>query len=234
MVCRYLQGDYFYPVLVVAFDQSELSAQRIASMYGFVSSVVGVFLGLAVRYLRRVKKIIIVGGVLYTVAFGLIVEYRSNSTNVGGIIGGQFLLGFAGGMVPFSAQALVQATTRHENMAIITSLYYSNYYIAASSEFILLDLSKGTQLTSSRSAVGATISGAIWTQLMYDRLQVQLQEFGAGLAEAVYDDPYATIQNYPLGTPERAGMIRAYQSVQRLLGITGLAIVSLLHSALPV
>lgn len=61
---------------------------------------------------------------------------------------------------------------------------------------------------------------------MYDRLQAQLRDFGAGLAESVYDDPYATIQDYPLGTPERAGMIKAYQSVQRLLGITGLAIVS--------
>lgn len=73
------------------------------------------------------------------------------------------------------------------------------------------------------SIVGFTISGALWTQTMYNRLLQYVED--PAVAQAMYGDPYTAAAQYPVGTPERTGMIRAYQSVQRLLCITGLALV---------
>lgn len=58
---------------------------------------------------------------------------------------------------------------------------------------------------------------------MYQKLLDQLGD--ATIAASVYADPYTAAATYPVGTPERTAIIRAYQSVQRLLCITGLALV---------
>lgn len=55
----YLQGDYLYTVLIVAFGESIKSATRIATLYSFTSALVGLAVGFIVRYVRRVKIFII-------------------------------------------------------------------------------------------------------------------------------------------------------------------------------
>jgi hypothetical protein len=37
------------------------------------------------------------------------------------------------------------------------------------------------------------------------------------IAQSTYNAPYATIELYPIGTPERAGMVAFYVAVQKLL-----------------
>lgn len=121
---------------MVAFGESELSAQRITSVYSFVSVLVGIALGFIVRYLRYLKPFIVVGTFLFTIAFGILIEFRgggggNGSGSVEGMIGGQFLLGFAGGLFPYPVQALVQAAAKHEHVAMITSLYLALYQIGS-------------------------------------------------------------------------------------------------------
>lgn len=58
---------------------------------------------------------------------------------------------------------------------------------------------------------------------MYSRLETRV---GATIAAEVYADPYGAAASYPMGTPERTGINSAYQSVQRLLCITAIALVS--------
>lgn len=130
----YLQGDYLYPILIVAFDESALSAQRISSVYSFVSVIVGVVLGFVVRYTRRMKWFIVAGTCLFTVAFGILIYYRgggSGSGHTGGMIGGQFLLGFGGGMLSYPTQAMVQAACKHEHVAMITALFLATYQVGS-------------------------------------------------------------------------------------------------------
>jgi SIT family siderophore-iron:H+ symporter-like MFS transporter len=72
-------------------------------VYSFTSVCVGLTLGLVVRYFRRLKWFIVAGTCLYMVAFGMLIQYRggTGAANVSGMIGGQFMLGFAGGMFPY-------------------------------------------------------------------------------------------------------------------------------------
>jgi MFS transporter, SIT family, siderophore-iron:H+ symporter len=203
----YLQGDYLYTVLIVAFDFSILGATRLTSIYSFTSVLVGFALGGIVYRVRRLKPFIVAGTVLFLVAFGLLINYRGSpsSSSKSGIIGSQVLLGLAGGMFPYPAQASIQAATLHQHLAVITGLYLACYNIG--------------------SALGNTVSGTIWTQVLPSALESRLVGFGnSTLAKATYGDPFAVVVEYPVGTPVRTAIIDSYQYTQRLLCITGICL----------
>jgi SIT family siderophore-iron:H+ symporter-like MFS transporter len=114
------------------------------------------------------------------VAFGLLIHYRggSGSNAHNGIIGAQVLLGIAGGFFPYPAQASIQAATKHEHVAVITGIYLACYNIG--------------------SALGNTVSGAIWTQIVPGELTAR---FG-NATEAIewYQSPLNLVALYPPGS----------------------------------
>jgi MFS transporter, SIT family, siderophore-iron:H+ symporter len=120
-----LQADYLYTVLIVAFDFSIAGATRITSLYSFTSVLTGFALGFIVYYVRRLKVFIVAGTCLFMVAFGLLIQYRGSATSSGqsGVIGAQVLLGFAGGLFPYPAQASLQVVLKHEQLAVMTGLF---------------------------------------------------------------------------------------------------------------
>ncbi|TPX14535.1 uncharacterized protein E0L32_005227 [Thyridium curvatum] len=199
----YMQGDYLYTMLVVAFDFSITSATRIASLYSFCSVITGFLLGFVVYKVRRLKYFIIAGTCLFLVAFGLLIRYRGDPSPAGrsGVIGAEVLLGIAGGMFPYPAQASLQVALRHEHLAVMTGLYLATYQVG--------------------SAFGNTVSGAVWTQVLPGALEDALRPINASLAAPVYENPLVVAVGYPVGSPERDAIVHAYQHTQRLLCITG-------------
>ncbi|EPE03131.1 siderophore iron transporter 1 [Ophiostoma piceae UAMH 11346] len=202
----YMQGNYLYTVLYVAFDFSISTATRVSSLYSFCSVIVGFLLGLIVFKIRRLKYFILAGTALFMVAFGLLIHYRgsANSSSRSGIIGAEVLLGIAGGMFPYPAQASIQSTLKHENLAVMTGLFLATYNIG--------------------SALGNTISGALWSQILPSQLERNLNSVNSTLAALVYANPLGMAAIYPVGTPERDGIIESYKHVQRLLTITGICL----------
>ncbi|PGH33272.1 MFS transporter, SIT family, siderophore-iron:H+ symporter [[Emmonsia] crescens] len=200
----YLQGDFLFTVLIVAFDESNKSATRITSLYSFASVITGCIAGLLVFKIRRLKVMIISGTLLFMVAFGLLIHFRGGKSraNHSGVIGAQVLLGIAGGLFPYPAQASIQAATKHEHVAVITGLYLASYNIG--------------------SALGNAISGAIWNQVLPGALKARIGD--AVDAGTIYGNPFKFVENYPIGTPVRDGVIDAYRHVQRLLCITGICL----------
>ncbi|KAF2630363.1 siderochrome-iron transporter-like protein Sit1 [Macroventuria anomochaeta] len=204
----YMQGDFLYTVLIVSFNESIKSATRISSLYSFSSVITGLILGLVVFRVRRLKPFIVFGTCLFMVAFGLLTHYRggTGAASHSGIVGAQICLGIAGGMFPYPAQASIQAATKHEHVAIVTGIYLATYNIG--------------------SALGATVSGAMWQHMIPGEL---LRQTGnSPLAAAVYADPFDFVVTYPVGTPEREAVIQAYRHVQRLLCIAGICLSVLL------
>ncbi|KAG9500814.1 ferrioxamine B transporter [Fusarium musae] len=203
----YMQGDYLYTVLQVSFNFSIKAATRVQSLYSFASVITGTILGLIVYKVRRFKVFIVSGTCLFLVAFGLLIRYRGNpsSDNKSGVIGAQILLGIAGGMFPYPAQASLQAYVTHERLAVMTGLYLALYQVG--------------------SAFGNAVSGAIWTQVLPVRLAQSFSSFGnETLAVYAYSQPLSAIIDFPVGSPERDAMIDAYKHVQRLLTITGICL----------
>ncbi|PHH67814.1 hypothetical protein CDD82_1103 [Ophiocordyceps australis] len=203
-----IQADFLFTVLQVAFDFSTTTATRVLSLYSFCSVIVGTALGLVVIYIRRLKVFVVAGTALYMVAFGLLIHFRGanmGSAGRSGMIGAQVLLGIAGGLFPYATQAILQVGLLHEHMAVMTGIFLATYNIG--------------------SALGNTVSGAIWTQLLPKRLDQTLATVNSSLAAPAYEDPFTSVvAAYPMGTPERTAVIEAYQSVQRILCITGVVV----------
>lgn len=201
-----MQGDYLWTVLQVAFDFDVITANRVSLLYSFVSVVVGTSLGFIVFRVRRLKVFIIVGTCLFMVAFGLLIHYRGGASggSRAGIIGAQCLLGVAGGMFPYTAQASLQVGLKHENLAVMTGIYLATYNVG--------------------SALGNAVSGALWTQLLPQELERRLTPINATLVPEAYGMPLSVITVYPIGTPERDAMVESYQYIQRLLTITGICL----------
>ncbi|KJZ72753.1 hypothetical protein HIM_07828 [Hirsutella minnesotensis 3608] len=202
-----MQNDYLFTVLQVAFGFDVTAATRITSVYSFVSVIVGPIVGLVVYFVRRLKIFVIAGTTLYMVAFGLLIHFRGSPSGSArsGVIGAQVLLGIAGGLFPYTAQASLQVALRHENLAVMTGIYLALYNIG--------------------SALGNAVSGALWTQLLPSKLEQTLANVNTTLAAAAYENPFANVVAvYPLGTPERTAVIDAYQSIQRILCITGICL----------
>lgn len=201
-----MQADFLYTVLVVGFDFSVKTATRVTSLYSFVSVIIGPLLGVVVYFVRRLKMFIIAGTALFMVAFGLLIRYRGSSSGDGkaGVIGAQVVLGIAGGMFPYPAQASLQVFLKHENLAAMTAIYLATYNIG--------------------SALGNAVSGAMWRQVLPGELDKGLSNINATLAQQVFADPLTAAITYPMGTPERTAIIGAIQHVQRLLCITGISL----------
>ena len=200
-----MQGDFLYTVLIVAFDFSVADATRITSLYSFVSVIVGPLLGLIVFKVRRLKIFILIGTSLFMVAFGLLIRFRGSTGKESGkvgVIAAQVVLGIAGGMFPYPAQASLQVQLKHENLAVMTGVYLAMYNIG--------------------SALGNTVSGAIWTQTLPSALASRISD--SDLVTKAYGDPLTVAPQYAMGTPERIGIIEAYRATQRLLAITGICL----------
>ncbi|KAF9692777.1 hypothetical protein EKO04_009071 [Ascochyta lentis] len=192
------QGDYLFSVLRVAFNQSEKSANRIAALYSFCSTLTGIFVGMIVYRVRRLKPFILFGTCLFLVAFGLMIYYRGGVGTHAGIVGAQILLGVAGGFFPYAAQASIQAATSHEHVAVVTGLYLATYNVG--------------------SALGNAMSGVVMSQVLSVQLKNRLSK---DVADAWYDKPLDRLQQFPPGTAERDAVIEAYKYFQRVVCIIG-------------
>ena len=165
-------------------------------------------------------------------AFGILLRFRGSGgpSDVPGLIGGQFLLGLAGGLFAYPTQALVQAATRHEHVAVITSLYLATYNVGSSIGYRCVKAGSSILKAASNDDVCdlvflRSISGAVWTQRMPRLLVERLAGINPDLAISVYEDPYTFAGEYAWGTPERDAVVSAYGEGQRLLVIMGLCLV---------
>ncbi|KAJ5616659.1 hypothetical protein N7537_001773 [Penicillium hordei] len=199
-------ANYLYTILVVGFNFDVTAATRISSLFSFVQVVVGPLLGLVVFRVRRLKMFIISGTMIYTVGFGLLIRYRGSLTGNSkvGVIAGQVLLGFGSALFSWPAQASMQAHIKHEHLAVMTGTFLASYNVG--------------------SAIGNTISGAIWTQLLPSSLYGELAGINSTLATSAYKDPFTAIAEWPMGTPERTAIVRSYQYIQQLITITGICL----------
>jgi len=116
----------------------------VLTLYSFASVITGCVLGFVILKVRRLKVFIVAGTLLFSVAFGILIYFRGGSggSSHSGVIGGQVLLGIgkfsrvlsfwgsgakvytAGGLFPYSAQASIQAATKHERKCTAFHFFY--------------------------------------------------------------------------------------------------------------
>ncbi|KAG7661809.1 uncharacterized protein J8A68_004665 [[Candida] subhashii] len=210
----YMPNDFMYTVLIVGMNASVKAATRITYLYSFVSVIVGPLLGLLVTRVRRLKGFIIFGCACWSISLGILLHFRGDNNGVesqkylNGVIGGLCLMGFGAGFFTYSTQVSISTVTNHEYMSVIISLYLASYNVGA--------------------AIGASVSGAIWTNKMPSVILGKMEQMGVSnataLATEAYGDPFGFIIDNVWGSTPRMAVVLSYAEVQRYLCIAGLVL----------
>lgn len=103
-----------YTYVLVAANETTLSAKRITSLASFTSTLTAAVMGIAVRYIRYLKVIIIFGFCIEVLAFGLMIRYRGAGATAGDLAAVQVVRGIAVGSISFPVQAAIQSVTKRE------------------------------------------------------------------------------------------------------------------------
>ena len=72
-------------------------------------------------------------------------------------------------------------------------------------------------------AAGATISGAVWTKLIPQKLAEYLPLASKGQTQAIFND-MTVVMGYAIGTPERTAINHAYQETMNTLLIIAVCV----------
>lgn len=180
-------------ILRLVFDHSIEASQRTIALYPFVSTLVGMGVGVLAYHVRRLKRIIQFGTCVYLVGNGLLICYRHSNN---GYIGALVVLGFGAGFFPYAAQASAQAVTSHQYVATVTCLYLTCY--------------------NAGWAVGNAATAVVHPLVVLPYLTRRMEH---DRASAWYDKPTRELRKFPLGTYERDTAIEAYLHYELIIRI---------------
>ncbi|KAI9889549.1 MAG: hypothetical protein M1814_005243 [Vezdaea aestivalis] len=194
---------YFYSYLQVVQHQSVVTAGHVTQVFSFTATVSSIVVSLLIKYTRHYKYFVLAGSLIYILGIGLMIRYRTADATVAQDVGVQIAVGIGGGMLNVPAQLGVQASASHQEVAAATALF-------------LLFLEVG-------GAVGAAISGAIWTANIPKKLQEYLPESAKADALKIFGD-ITVATSYKVGSPERLAIDRAYQETMNKLLIAAVVV----------
>ncbi|KAK6501505.1 hypothetical protein TWF481_009343 [Arthrobotrys musiformis] len=198
---------YFYSYLVVANEQSVVSAGRIVLTFSFTSTVSSIIISFLIKWTGHYKYFVCAGGLIYILGFGLMLRYRVEGSSRAQIVINQVLVGLGGGFLNVPAQLGVQSVVPHQDVAAATALF-------------LTAISVG-------QAIGSAICGAIWTNNILPKLNEYLPDDVKANATDIYSN-FVLASSYPPGSPARLAINRSYQETMRLM------LIGALVSAVPI
>ena len=173
-----------------------MAAGRITQVFSFAATVGAVMTSVMIRRTAHYKYFVVGGGCIYLLAIGLMIRYWSKDSSTGQIIGTQIAMGVGGGMLTMPTQLGIQASASHQEVAGATAIFLT--------------------LLEAGGAVGAAISGAIWTANVPSKLRRYLPDHAKNQTMEIYGS-LAVARSFPPGTLERAAINRAYQETMDLL-----------------
>jgi len=194
---------YFYSYLIVVQGESVTSAGRIVQSFSFSSTVSSIIISFFIKYTKYYKPYVVLGTCIYIMGIGLMIRYRTMGVSTGALVGTQIAVGIGGGMINVPAQLGVQASTDHQHVAVATAVFLTCVELGG--------------------AVGSAISGAIWSK----NIPVKLNQYLPEAAKSNATDIYNNINNavtYPVGSPEREAINRAYQETMHTLLIIAICV----------
>ncbi|KZL74445.1 siderophore iron transporter mirb [Colletotrichum incanum] len=191
----------FSSYLQVVYNLSVSRAGFITNIYNIVSCAWAVPVGLLMRFTDRYKWLGLAAVPLQILSTGLMIKFRMPDTSVGLVIMCEVLGSLAGGTIVMVEQIAVMASVPHRDVAIGLALL--------------------AMITSVGGAIGSSISGAIWTNLMPAKLADYLPDELKGEALLIYGDLTRQL-SYEWGTPERDAIVLAYGETQKVMIIASL------------
>ncbi|KAF2719548.1 putative siderophore-dependent iron transporter [Polychaeton citri CBS 116435] len=195
---------YFQSYLLVVQGESVKSAGYIVQTFTFASTVTSLVVSFVIKYTHHYKYFVTLGACVYLLGLGLMIQYRVEGVGTSIIVATQMIIGVGGGMLNVPAQLGVQASASHQEVATATACFLT-----------LLEIG---------GAVGAAISGAIWTNSVPHKLAQYLPPEAQDQAKAIFGNVTLASTGWPMGSPTRVAINRAYQETMTRLLIVALCV----------
>ena len=205
-VSYYCWATYFTSFLQVVYGTSLTQAGYISAIFDFMDPMWLIGCGYLIRVTGRFKWLLLCAVPLYVLASGLMIYFRSPGHSVGYMCMCQIFLAVGGGTLILIEQVSVLAASKHEDYAAMLALL--------------------STFGNLGGAVGNSVSGAIWTNI----LPRKLREYLPSETKELWSDIYQSLDSqlsYPIGSPTRIAIQNAYAFTQRIMLITGTGIMCL-------
>ncbi|KPM40581.1 Siderophore iron transporter mirB [Neonectria ditissima] len=200
----YCWNSFFSSFLQVVNGLSVAEASYVVQIYGLGSSLFAIATGVAIRYTGRFKAITVYGAIpLYTLFMGLMIYFRQADMSIGYIVMCQIFISFAAGVIIITPQIAAMSAASHQHIAAVMAII--------------------SMFSSVGGAIGLTVAGAIWQSVF----PVKLAEYLPVEEQANFVNIYAMLDvqlSYPIGTPARIAIQRAYADAQSMMLTAGTAI----------
>ncbi|KAK9377522.1 major facilitator superfamily domain-containing protein [Lipomyces chichibuensis] len=189
---------YFFSYLMVSRDTNTDSAGKIVLIFSFAATISGILASFLMKHSSRYKQWLLIGIPIYQLSI-FSMQFSRLPTSLTAIVAlSQALAGVGGGMLSLASQVGVQASCNQSDVAVATALFLTVFSLG--------------------SAVGAAISGAIWTSLLPKLLIKYVPEPILDQVPDIYADfGYARRMFPDLDSLERQAIIHAYKDVMALL-----------------
>ncbi|KAL7804790.1 major facilitator superfamily domain-containing protein [Trichoderma aethiopicum] len=211
-ISYYCWANYFTSFLQVVNDLSLAEAGYVNNTFNVVSGVLLLIVGFLIRRTGRFKWLLYIAIPLYIFAQGLMIYFRKPNQSVGYLVMCQVFISIGGSIFIIIEQLAILAAVDHQHIAAALALL--------------------NVVGTAGDALGATISGAIWTNTFQKALERYLPESALPDLDIIYED-LDTQLSYPVGSAVRLAIQKAYgYSQTRMLaagtGVMGLAIIWML------
>ena len=152
------------------------------------------------------------GCVIYISGLLMMTLYRKDGNSWVQVLGTQIVVGAGGGLLNVPVQLGVQASASHQEVAAATAMFLTSMEMGG--------------------AVGAAISGAVWTHSIPQKLRLYLPDETKGEASEIFGKLTKAL-SYPMGSPTRIAINLAYQeTLNKLLRLALVVIIPLIPLSL--
>lgn len=198
-------ASYFTSFLQVVNNLSVTDASYVMQTYTVGGVLFSVVTGIVISYSGRYKPIALYVGIPLTIlGMGLLIHFRQPNQNIGYIVMCMVFLSFAEGVLVICDEIAIMAA-------------------AAEQQYFAVSLAVLGLFGNIGSAIGFTISAAIWQGILPKKLAEYLPDIDQENLLLIYES-LPTQLSFPVGTPERLAIQRAYGDTQRGLLIAGTAV----------
>ncbi|KAF4458387.1 siderophore iron transporter mirB [Fusarium albosuccineum] len=203
-ISYYCWFSFFGSFLQVVNNLSVTHASYVTQIYTLGSCLFAIGAGLAIRYTGHYKAITLYGAIpVYTLFMGLMIYFRDSDQDIGFIIMCQIFISFAAGVIIITPQIAAMSAAAHQHIAVVMAIL--------------------SMFSSIGGAIGSTVAGAIWQGIfpvkLAEYLPIEEQENLLAI--------YAMLEvqlSYPIGSPARIAIQRAYSDAQSMMLTAGTAI----------
>ncbi|RAH76503.1 siderophore iron transporter [Aspergillus japonicus CBS 114.51] len=205
-ISYYCWASYYTSFLQVVYNTSLTQAGYISSIFDLMDPIWLIGCGYLIRVTGRFKWLLLWAVPLYLLASGLMIYFRTPGHSVGYMCMCQIFLAVGGGTLILIEQVAVLAASSHEEYAAMLALLSTFGNIGG--------------------AVGSSVSGAIWTNTLPQKLRQYLPADTLDQWEEIYESLDVQL-SYPVGSETRIAIQNAYASSQRNMMIAGTALMGL-------